>query len=170
MSTDQYRAMILRGDSSYTAPNYTINGGQYVTTFVEFGGTYRFRQVTNLVTSLVFEITPTHVSIPTSLRVGGYTAGIRPFLSCAVTGGIGGVYWTRGQIAANCTRRGTGEYTVTWGTVAHPDGAQCVPQYCLLNAFGSICGGTRTSTSMEIRTASDGVGTIADRDFWFTLH
>ena len=54
---------------------------------------------------------------------------------------------------------------VTWGTVAHPDGDQYVPQYCLLNAFGTICGGTRTSTSMEIRTASDGVGTIADRDF-----
>ena len=67
-------------------------------------------------------------------------------------------------------KEGTGEYTVTWGAVAHPDGAQYVPQYCLLNAFGSICGGTRTSTSMEMRTASDGVGTIADRDFWFTLH
>ena len=80
------------------------------------------------------------------------------------------MHWSRGQYAANCTRRSTGEYTVTWGTVAHPDGAQYVPQYCLLNAFGSICGGVRTSTSMEIRTASDGVGTPADRDFWFTLH
>jgi hypothetical protein len=62
-----------------------------------------------------------------------------------------------------------GEYTVTWN-VPHPDGAEYVPQYCLLNAFGSLCGGARTSTSFEIRTASDGVGTPADRDFWFTLH
>ena len=112
---------------------------------------------------------PTHVSIPTSLRVGGYTAGMRPFVSCAVPGCTGGVCWSRGQNAANRTRRGAGEHTVTWG-VAHPDGAQYVPQYCLLKTFGSLCGGARTSTSMEIRTASDGVGTIADRDFWFTLH
>ena len=103
------------------------------------------------------------------MSVGGYAAGIRPFASLAVPGGTGGFYWSRGQIAANCTRRSTGEYTVTWG-VAHPDGDQYVPQYCLLNAFGSLCSGARTSTSMEIRTASDGVGTIADRDFWFTLH
>ena len=169
MAVSQCQAMILRGDVNYTAPNYTVNGGQDATTFVHFGGNYRFRQVTNLVNSMLFEITPTRVNIPTSLRVGGYTAGIRPFVSCAVPGGTGGVYWSRGQNAANCTRRSTGEYTVTWG-VAHPDGAQYAPRYCLLNAFGSICRGRRTSTSMEIRTASDGVGTIADRDVWFTLH
>ena len=60
-------------------------------------------------------------------------------------------------------------YLVSW-SVAHPDGSEYVPQYCLLNAFGSICGAERTSTSMRIRTASDGTGTIADRDFWFALH
>ena len=120
---------------------------------------------------LRMSISPTGiVGIPGSLRVGNYAAGMRPFVSCAVPGGTGGVHWSRGQNAANCTRRSKGEYTVTWGAVEHPDGAQYVPQYCLLNAFGSICGGARTSTSMEIRTASDGVGTIADRDFWFTLH
>ena len=95
---------------------------------------------------------------------------MRPFVSCAVPGGTGGVYWSCGQNAAKCTRRSTGEYTVTWGAVAHPDGAQYVPQYCLLNAFGQICGGARTSTTVEIRTASDSFGTPADRDFWFTLH
>ena len=91
MSTDQYHAMILRGDINYNATNYTVNGGQAVTKFVQFGCTYSFRQVTTLATSLVFEITPTHVNIPTSLRAGGYTAGMRPFVSCAVPGGTGGV-------------------------------------------------------------------------------
>ena len=95
------------------------------------------------------EITPIHVSIPTSLRVGGYTAGMRPFVSCAVPA-AGEACWPRGQNAANCTRRSAGEYTVTWG-VPHPDGDQDVPQYCLLNAFGSLCGGARTSTSMDMR-------------------
>ena len=63
MGADQYHAMILRGDITYNPPNYTVNGAQAVTTFVQFGGTYRFRQVTNLVNNLVFEITPTHVNI-----------------------------------------------------------------------------------------------------------
>jgi hypothetical protein len=252
MSTDQYHAMILRGDIIYNPPNYTVNGAQAVTTFVQFGGTYRFRHVTTSANNLVFEITPTSVNVPSPLtvtcasnfgnvrvapataggesaiafsrnpnhtwtnrgdtwivgrnvfgvgdrnfaiarfganagnvltmtedgitattgplHVAGYTAGIRPFVSCAVPGGTGGVYWSRGQNAANCERRSTGEYTVTWGSVEHPDGAQYVPQYCLLNAFGQICGGVRTSTSMQIRTASDSFGTPADRDFWFTLH
>ena len=134
------------------------------------GGIWRFRQTQETSNQIRFEITPTHVNIPTSLRVGGYTAGMRPFVSCAVPGGTGGVYWPRRQNAANCTRRSTGEYTVTWGPVQHPDGSQYVPQYCLLNAFGSLCGGARTSTNMEIRTASDGVGTPAVRDFFFTLH
>ena len=107
----------------------------------QYGGIWRFRQIQETSNHIKLEIMPTHGNIPKSLRVGGYTAGVRPFVSCAVPGGTGGVYWSRGQNAANCTRRSTGEYTVTWGTVAHPDGAQYVPQYCLLNAFGSICGG-----------------------------
>ena len=157
-------AIILRGDTTNPTLNYAIIPGD-TCAFIEYGGSGGLRQIQETSNQIRFEITPTHVNIPTSLRVGGYTAGMRP-----VPGGTGGVYWPRGQNAANCTRRSTGEYTVTWGTVAHPDGSQHVPQYCPLNAFGSICGGTRTSTSVEIRTASDGVGTIADRDFWFTLH
>ena len=63
MSTDQYHAMILRGDINYSAPNYTVTGGQDATTFVQFGGNYRFRQVRHLMNALLFEITPTHVSV-----------------------------------------------------------------------------------------------------------
>ena len=117
---------------------------------------------------LLFEIAPTHVSIATSLRVGGYADGIRPFVSCAVPRGTGGVFWPRGENPASCTRESLGVYLLSW-PVAHPDGAQCVPQHCLLNAFGSICAAERTSTSIQTRSASDGTGTIADRDFWFML-
>ena len=91
------------------------------------------------------------------------------FVSCAVAGSKGAVCWPRGQNAASCVRESLGVHLVSW-PVAHPDGSQCAPQYCLLNAFGSICGAERTSASMWIRTASDGTGTIADREFWFTLH
>ena len=131
-------------------------------------GIWRFRQTQGSTNNSRFEINPTHVNIPTSLRVGGYTAGIRPFVSCAVPA-AGGIYWPRGHNAASCTRESLGAYLVSW-PVAHTDGAQDVPQYCLLNAFGSICAAERKSTSIRIRTASDGAGTIADRDFWFTLH
>ena len=59
---DQYHAMILRGDINYTAPNYTITGGQAVTTFVQFGGTWRFRHVNQGANLLLFEIAPSMVS------------------------------------------------------------------------------------------------------------
>jgi hypothetical protein len=59
---DQYHAMILRGDIDYTAPNYTITGGQAVTTFVQFGGTWRFRHVNQGANLLLFEIAPSMVS------------------------------------------------------------------------------------------------------------
>ena len=101
--------------------------------------------------------------------MGGYTASLRPFVSCDVPGGTGGAYLPRGQNAASYVRESLGVHLASW-PVAHPDGAQYVPEYCPLNAFGSICGAERTSTSMRIRTPLDGVGTIADRDLWFTLH
>ena len=92
---------------------------------------------------------------------------MRPFVSCAVKQD-GVRYWTRGQQTATTTRTGLGEYTVSWGT-AHPDGAEYVPQYCLINFWGFIFSGTRTATSCQIRV-TDSVGGGLDRDFFFTLH
>ena len=89
--------------------------------------------------------------------------------SLAVAGGTGIAYWSRGQNVATSARESEGVCLVS-RSVAHPDGAQYVPQYCLLSKFGSICSAERTSTTMRIGTASDGTGTIADRDFWFTVH
>ena len=126
----------------------------------------RFRQIRESSNDIRMEITPTHVNIPTSLRMGGYTVGLRPFVTCAVPGGTDGVCWPRGQNAASCTRESLGVYLVSW-PVAHPDGAQYVPQCSRL--IVAICSAERTSTSIRIRTASDGTGTIADRDLSFTL-
>ena len=71
---------------------------------------------------------------------------------------------------ANPIRESSGVYLVSWSPAAHPDGAQYVPQYCLLNEFGSICSAERTANSIRIRTAFDTLGTVADRDFWLTIH
>ena len=58
---DQYHAMILRGDITYSQPNYTVTGGQAVTTFVQFGGTWRFRHVNGSSNILLCEITPDNI-------------------------------------------------------------------------------------------------------------
>jgi hypothetical protein len=176
MSTDQYHAIILRGDISYAAPNYTVNGGQDATTFVQFGGNYRFRQVTNAVNTLLLEITPTFVSIPGSLRVGGYTAGIRDFVSCAVRASDAGIHYTRGQQTATCTRYtqggSVGHFRVSWPN-PHPDGSSYVPQYSLIGNNGVVFSGTgageRTSTSIVIKTQDCNV-IFCDFDFWLTIN
>ena len=102
-----------------------------------------------------------------SLQVGNYSAGIRPFVSVAVPA-AGGTYWNRGQKTASCSRESTGVYLVSWSE-AHPDGAQYVPQYCLLNGWGLIRSGERTSTTIRIQTATSSEAPF-DLDFWFTLH
>ncbi|MBU6280438.1 MAG: hypothetical protein KGN78_14450, partial [Actinomycetales bacterium] len=164
-------AIILRGDATGLGETtYAITPGG-ATCFVEWGGTWKFRQVRNTTNDVRMEILPTHVNIPTSLQVGGYTAGMRPFVSCAVK--LDGVrYWTRGQQTATTARTpggsAFGDYTVSWGT-PHPDGADYVPQYCLINSWGNIYSGTRTATSIQIRV-TDSVGGGLDRDFFFTLH
>ena len=171
MCTDRFHAIILRGDINNVANNYTISGQQPVTTFLQYGGTYKFRQVTEAINTLVFEVTPTHVNIPTSLRVGGYTGGIRTFVSCAVSA-AGTLYWSRGQQTVTVQRTiggyAWGDYTVSW-SAAHPDGADYVPQFCALNFWGFIHSGNRTATSIQIK-ATDGSGGVIDRDFCLTIH
>ena len=115
-------AIILRGDATGLGENtYAITPGG-ATCFVEWGGMWKFRQVRNTTNDVRFEVTPTFVSIPGSLRVGGYTAGMRPFVSCAVR--LDGVrYWTRGQQTATTARTfggsAFGDYTVTWLSLIH---------------------------------------------------
>ena len=126
MSHDQYHAMILRGDINYTAPNYTVAGGQDATTFVQFGGNYRFRQVTSLINTLLFEITPTHVNVGNSLRIGGVSTDTlymaRPWVQCIVnqTGSIleGSDTGRTPPTIARTSGQAAGAYDVTFSS--HP--------------------------------------------------
>ena len=106
-----------------------------------------------------------------TLQVGGYTAGIRPFVSCAVSA-AGTLYWSRGQTTARVERTingyAWGDYTVKWD-VDHPDGADYVPQFCALNNWAFIQSGARTARSIQIK-ATDGSGGVLDRDFCLTIH
>ena len=99
-------AIVLRGDAEGGEP-YTINPS-ICSTWVEWNGIWRFRQIQGSSNSIGFEINPTHVNIPTSLLLGGYTAGMRSFVPLAVPGGTGGVYWSRGQNAASCVTESLG--------------------------------------------------------------
>ena len=122
MSTDQSHAMILRGDINYSAPNYTVTGGQDATTFVQFGGNYRFRQVTNLMNALLFEITPTHVNVGNSLRIGGTStdtlyqqrAWIQAIIPSAAVNGPVTITTQSGVATASASRSATGTYALTW--------------------------------------------------------
>jgi hypothetical protein len=61
MGSDQYHAVILRGDiSSYTAPNYSVGNNDAIT-FIEFSGIFRFRQTNATNNTLLFEISPTDI-------------------------------------------------------------------------------------------------------------
>ena len=63
-------AIILRGDTTTQALNYSITPGDRCA-FIEYGGTWRFRQIQETSNQIRFEITPTAVNIPTSLTVTG---------------------------------------------------------------------------------------------------
>ena len=166
-------AILLRGDTTNPTLNYNIMPGD-TCAFIEYGGIWRFRQIQENSNQIKFEITPTYVNIPTSLRVGGYTAGIRPFVSCAVYGGspqdAPGIYWTKGQNAVSVTRVDgpTGLYRVSWSPVTHPDGNQYVPQYSVMSTRGFVYLRGMTSTFIELNV-SDANGNVLDRDFFLTI-
>ena len=122
------------------------------------------------------EITPTVVNIPTSLSVGGYTAGIRDFVSCAVRASDAGIHYTRGQQTATCTRYTlggpVGHFRVSWPT-PHPDGANYVPQYSLIGNSGVVYSGTGTGERMPtsiVIEIQDCNLIFRDYDFWLTIN
>ena len=133
MSHDQYHAMILRGDINYSAPNYTVTGGQDATTFVQFGGNYRFRQVTNLMNALLFEITPTHVNVGNSLRIGGTSTDtlnqqrtwIQAVIPSATVNGPVTITTQSGVATASASRSATGTYALTWSPNINNGRATC---------------------------------------------
>ena len=125
---DQYHAMILRGDINYSPPNYTVVGGQAVTTFVQFGGTWRFRHVNSGPNVLLFEITPTNVLYKNVAlqRI--------PYVSCRVDGSV--ITNRGGQITPSSSQNaGVVELTMN---PPHPAGANFVPQATLISEHGYV--------------------------------
>ena len=104
--------------------------------------------------------------------MGGYTAGIRPFVSCAVNATTAEAFYSKGQQTASVTRAtdyGTiGYFKVSW-TNPHPDGSNYVPQYSTIHEAGFVWQVGRTSTYIII-ACQNPVEAYSDIDFWLTIH
>jgi hypothetical protein len=110
------------------------------------------------------------VTIPGALRVGGYAAGMKPFLSCCVNS-AGGLSYNCGQQIARPVRNDEGRYTVGWDD-AHPFGTNYVP---MLNidgqtgfAVGFINHSDQNNKSLVVVT-KDVQGLFADRGFYLLI-
>ena len=127
-SVDQYHALILRGDINYTAPNYTVTGGQNCTAFVQFGGTWRFRHVNATSNILLFEITPDNILYK---NVALQTT---PFISCRInsTNPIT-ITNNRGRVTPGAFLQQDGQWKLTF---THPAGMDFVPHVTLCPPLG----------------------------------
>ena len=129
------------------------------TTFVEFGATWRFRQVTDSTNELIFEITPTNVLYKNVAlqRI--------PYVSCRVSGSI--FSNSRGQITPNSTAS-SGLITVTMSP-AHPAGATFTPQATLISNRGDIYVDPPTSGGAVTIYTFNTAGTQTNFDFYLTI-
>ena len=174
MSTDQYHAMILRGDIKHSAPNYTVAGGQDATTFVQFGGNYRFRQVTNLMNALLFEITPTHVNVGNSLRIGGTStdtlyqqrAWIQAIIPSATVNGPVTITTQSGVATASASRSATGTHALTWSP--NINNANYLVQGNVRNAAGFVSFNGTGELKIYTYTCSCGVVVGITPPLWET--
>ena len=110
------------------------------------------------------------VRIPGSLQVGGYAAGVKPFVSCCVSS-AGGIPYNCGQLTARPERNDEGRYTVRWDN-AHPFGTNYVP---ILNidgqigfAVGFINHSDQNNNSLVVVTKST-QGVFADMGFYLLI-
>ena len=108
-------AIVFRGDAIGVGQNtYSIERGGY-TTFVEWGGVWRFRQIRDTFNNICFEINPLFVNVPTALRVGN--VDIRPFIHAMVDNNNGSILATRGIHNITAAK----DYTITgqWLSLIH---------------------------------------------------
>ena len=128
-------AMILRGDATgILNPEYTITPGD-VCSFIEWGGTWRFRQIQSGFNSIRLEITPTAVNVPTALQIGGVSTDTlymaRPWVQCVVNGNTAIQPSSDiGRVTPTITRtsgQAVGAYDITFSV--HPRGFNYT--YCL---------------------------------------
>ena len=104
--------------------------------------------------------------------MGGYAAGIRPFVSCAVNATDAVAFYSKGQQQAyvsRYTQAGTIGYFRVYWLSPHPDGSEYVPQYSPIHRAGFVWQVSRTSTEIIIacQTSYEGYSNI---DFWLTIH
>ena len=116
-------AIILRGDAtSVGATAYAITPGGS-TAFIDNGGTWRFRQIHDAFNIIRFEITPTHVNVPTTLQINGTSTDTlymgRPWVQCLVNAN-GGIQTNSdtGRNAPTITKTSAGAYDIGFPT--HP--------------------------------------------------
>ena len=143
ISEDQYHAIILRGDINYSPPNYTVVGGQAVTTFVQFGGTWRFRHVNSGSNVLLCEITPDNILYKNVAlqRI--------PHVSCRVSGNTG-VLNSVGQVTPTVESAASGYRTVTFGN--HPAGVNFTPMVTLTSGGRIVVAPPTIASSVEVIT------------------
>ena len=155
---DEYHAIILRGDISYSAPSYTPNW-EDIMTFVEYSGIFRFREVNTTRQNLLLEISPTN------LLYKGQSVAYKPWVvarATARTGTTGAVTLTnqQGSKTATCAKTALGTYRFTFAS--HPLGTA----YCTFaNIVGATAGfatvNTVTSTTVDVITLNQ-AGTAVD--------
>jgi hypothetical protein len=107
------------------------------------------------------------VRIPGSLQVGGYEAGMKPWVSCYISS-AGVIGYNCGQKPVNTvTKLGEGSYEVDWGT-AHPLDVNYVPIMNLSSNVGFIYHSNQYNNKLVVITTNTGGG-FADRAFYLLI-
>ena len=134
-------AIVLRGDAIGVGQiGYGIERGGY-TTFVEWGGVWRFRQIRDTFNNILFEINPLFVNVPTALRVNNVDVNdiyqTRPWISIRVD------YSSFTQRIITITQRGRKTASVeivtngfSVGFESHPHGDTYVVSATLIGSNG----------------------------------
>ena len=140
LSFDDYHAIILRGDISYSAPSYTPYWDDFMT-FVEYSGIFRFREVNGTTQNLILEISPTNMTYK------GQSLAYKPWVVARTTARTGtGVTAVvtltnqQGAKVATCYKQALVTYRFQFPT--HPLGTD----YC---TFANIVGGTAGFTTVN---------------------
>ena len=135
IGSNKSHAIVLRGDAiGLGQETYSIERGGY-TTFVEWGGVWRFRQIRDTFNNILFEINPIFVNVPTALRVNN--VDIRPFIHAFVDNSNGAILATRGIHSITAAKDGTitGQWNMSW-TQPHPSGSNYIVELALSENTG----------------------------------
>ena len=160
--------MILRGDATgILNPEYAISPGD-VCSFVEWGGTWRFRQIQTGFNNIRMEITPTHVNVPTALQIGGTSTDtlyqqrswVQAILPAATVNGSVTITSQSGVATlTSVTRSGAGTYAIVWSP--NISNVNYLVQGNVRNAAGYVSFNGTTVSGCNILTYN-AAGVLAD--------